>query len=234
MHLVILTHHCFFWAICHLSRTFPPKELEQEPQNRFFPLPIARPYPLTSYLLPLTHDPPPPVLAGYRLVKSGPCACLISTCVQNLPVAFAVVWRLVCTSYHPFLTSYGVSYFLIPHSLWPTPFRGRALLNCGLFFLQPSFVPFCSLATISYRTTLAFLLWHYLTLACWACYLFFSQWHNVVIWVLYYITCGLFCPIYFVLGILGPRWKLFLYSPSNSICLCLQPVIMEWPLSPSE
>ena len=117
MHLVILTHHCFFWAICHLSRTFPPNELEQEPQNRFFPLPIATPYPLTSYLLPLTHDPPPPVLARYRLVKSGPCACLISVCVQNLLAAFAVVWRLVCTSCHPFLTSYGVSYFLIPHSL---------------------------------------------------------------------------------------------------------------------
>ena len=31
-----------------------------------------------------------------------------------------------------------------------------------------SFVPFCNLATISCRTTLLFLLCHYLTLACWA------------------------------------------------------------------
>ena len=50
---------------------------------------------------------------------------------------FAAVWRLVCTSYRPSLTSYGMSYFLIPHSLCPTPFSGRALLDCGFFFLQP-------------------------------------------------------------------------------------------------
>ena len=36
------------------------------------------------------------------------------------------------------MTSYGVSYFLIPHSLWPTPFKGWALLDCRLFFLQPT------------------------------------------------------------------------------------------------
>ena len=38
------------------------------------------------------------------------------------------------------LNSYGVSYFLIPHSLWPTPFRGRALLDCEFFFLQSTFL----------------------------------------------------------------------------------------------
>ena len=102
-------------------------------------------------------------------MKYGPCVCSTSACVQNLPAAFTVVWRLVCTPYRPSWTSYGVSYFLIPHSLWPTPLRGRALLDCGLFFLQPTpFVPFCSLAIVSYRTTLSFLLWHYLTPACWA------------------------------------------------------------------
>ena len=42
-------------------------------------------------LLPLTHDPPPPVLAGYRMVKSGPYACLNSVCVQNLSTVFVVV-----------------------------------------------------------------------------------------------------------------------------------------------
>ena len=71
---------------------------------------------------------------------SRPCACSTFVYVQNLPAAhaFAMVWRLVCTFYRPFLTSYGVSYFLISHLLWPTPFRGRALLDCGLFFLQPT------------------------------------------------------------------------------------------------
>ena len=36
---------------------------------------------------------------------------------------------------HPSLTSDGVSYFLIPYSLWPTPFIGRALLDYRLLFL---------------------------------------------------------------------------------------------------
>ena len=70
----------------------------------------------------------------------GPYAYSTSVYVYNLPVAhvLAVVWRLVCTFYRPSLTSYGVSYFLISHSLWPAPFRSRALLDYGLFFLQPT------------------------------------------------------------------------------------------------
>ena len=70
MYLVVPTHPCFFWVTCHLSRTFPPKEPEQEPQNRFFfyPLPTVRP-------CPLTHGPPLPILAGYRLVVLRSCAC---------------------------------------------------------------------------------------------------------------------------------------------------------------
>ena len=39
MHLVVPAHPYFFWVACHPSRTFPPKELEQELQNRFFPSP---------------------------------------------------------------------------------------------------------------------------------------------------------------------------------------------------
>ena len=54
IHLVVPTHSYFFWVICHLSRTFFPKELEQEPQNRFSPIPTARPYPLTSDSWPTT------------------------------------------------------------------------------------------------------------------------------------------------------------------------------------
>ena len=58
--------------------------------------------------------------------------------VQNLPIAhvFAMTWRLICIFCHPSLTSYGVSYFLISHFLWPTPFRGWALLDWGFFVLQ--------------------------------------------------------------------------------------------------
>ena len=48
MHLVVLTHPYFFWEICHPSKTFPPKEPEQESQNRFSPFPTAKPCLLTS------------------------------------------------------------------------------------------------------------------------------------------------------------------------------------------
>ena len=133
MHLVVPPYLYFFWVVCHPSRIFPPKESKQEPQNRFFSFPTARPCPL----LPLTHDLPFPVLVGYRLVMFGPYAYSTSVYVYNLPVAhvLAVVWRLVCTFYRPSLTFYGVSYFLIAHSLWATPFRGWTFLDCGFFFL---------------------------------------------------------------------------------------------------
>ena len=136
MHLVVPTHPYFFLAVCHPSRTFPPKKPEQEPQNRFSPLSTARP----CHLLPLTHDPLLPILAKYMLVIFGPCACSTSVYVQNLSAAhaFAMVWRLICTFNCPSLTSYGVSYFLISHSLWLAPFKGWVLLDCGLFFLQPT------------------------------------------------------------------------------------------------
>ena len=55
MHLVILAYVYFFWVRCHPSRTFLPKELEREPQNRLPFLPTAKPHPL----IPLTHGPPP-------------------------------------------------------------------------------------------------------------------------------------------------------------------------------
>ena len=59
MQLVISAHLSLFWVASHPSKTFPPKGLKREPQNRFPPfLPqpplTARPYPL----LPLTHGPP--------------------------------------------------------------------------------------------------------------------------------------------------------------------------------
>ena len=54
MHLVVPTHPYFFWVVCYPSRTFFPKEPEQESQNRFSPLFIAGPYFLTSNLGPTT------------------------------------------------------------------------------------------------------------------------------------------------------------------------------------
>ena len=80
----------------------------------FSPLPTIKPCPL--YLWPTTS--PCPVLARYRLVVFGPCACLPSMCVQNLPAgrSLAVVWRLTCIVCRPFLLTFYVSCFLISRS----------------------------------------------------------------------------------------------------------------------
>ena len=123
MHLMVPTHLYFFWAVCHPSRTFPPKEPKQKSQNRFSPLLTAKPCPL----LPLTHDPSLLVLAGYMLMMSGPCTCSTSVYVQNMPAAyaFAVVWRVICIFCRPYLTSYGVSYFLIFHFYGLLPLEAR-------------------------------------------------------------------------------------------------------------
>ena len=125
IHLVIPTYPYFFWVVCHPNRTFLPKEPKREPQNRLSPFPTVRLYPL----LPLTHDPPLPVLTGYRLVMSGLCACSTPKYIQNLSAtyAFVVVWRLVCAFCRSFLTHYGVNCFLISHSLQLAFFQGLGL-----------------------------------------------------------------------------------------------------------
>ena len=136
IHIVVPTHPSFGRYVISAGH-FPQKSLSK---NQRIGFPLSPPPDHT--LLPLTHDPPPPVLARYRLVKFAPCACSTFACVQNLLAAFAMIWRLICTFCHSSLTSYGVSYFLIPHSLWPTPFKGRALLDCELFFFQSTLLLF--------------------------------------------------------------------------------------------
>ena len=84
MHLEFPAHLCFFWVACHPSRTFPPKELGQEPQNRLPPSPHCQ----TTPFLTFDSWPTAPILVGYELVvpKSNaallPCesiACLVFT-----------------------------------------------------------------------------------------------------------------------------------------------------------
>ena len=53
MHLVVPTHPSFFWVVCHPSRTSPPKESEQESQNKLSLLPP--PNHTFSFLRPMTH-----------------------------------------------------------------------------------------------------------------------------------------------------------------------------------
>ena len=124
MHLVVTTQFCFFWVVCHPSRTLPPKKPEQEPQNRSFPSPHHQT--MLFYLWRMTSLCP--VFAGYRLVRFGPCACLSSMYVQNLPAAHALPW-LACTVCRPFFTIFWFSF-----PLWLALPRDWALLDSGLCF----------------------------------------------------------------------------------------------------
>ena len=91
-HLVVPTHPYFFWVTCHPNKIFPPKEPSKNPRIGFFPLPIARP-------CPLTHDSPLPILAGYRLVVPGSRVCftffVCCSCIcRDLEIGLYV---LMCT-----------------------------------------------------------------------------------------------------------------------------------------
>ena len=111
MHLVVPTQFCFFRVVCHPSRTFLPKEPEQEPQNRSFPSPHRQTMP--SYLWPMTS--PCLVLVEYRLVRSGPYACLSFIYVQNLPTAHA----FAMVGLHSLPSVFD--YFLVPLSFMACP-----------------------------------------------------------------------------------------------------------------
>ena len=158
MHLVVPAHPCFLWVVCHL---------------------------MPSYLWSMTS--PPPVLAGYRLVISGPCTCFTSMYIQNLSAAHAsaVVWRLVCTSCRPSLASYGVNHFLASHSLKPAPFGARLLLGYRLFLLWPTLLFFSAVfvcPAILLCHSCRGIIWPMPTGPLWACCLFFPQWLSIVIW----------------------------------------------------
>jgi len=88
----------FFWWHVITAGHFSQKSLSKNPRIGFFPLPIARP-------CPLTHDPPLPILAGYRLVVPGSRACFIlftcRSCIYRvleiglyvLPCTFGFLWH---------------------------------------------------------------------------------------------------------------------------------------------
>ena len=97
MYLVIPIHISFFWVVCHPSRIFPPKELEQESHNRLLPSSHHQ----TIYSL--TSDPWPtaPILTEYKWVVPKSCACSTFMWVHGLPIVhvFAMargfVWSLM-------------------------------------------------------------------------------------------------------------------------------------------
>ena len=114
IHLVVRVHPYFFWVVCHPSRIFSPKEPEQEPQNRLSSLPTAKPYPL----LPLTYDPPLPILARYKLMVPGShvCftffACYLCICrdleigLYVLSCTFGFLWRGLFSDLPFFMTCF--------------------------------------------------------------------------------------------------------------------------------
>ena len=82
MHPMVPPQTCLFWVVYHPSRTYLPKETWAGAANRSFPLsPPPNHTPFTSYLWPMA--PPCPILVGYRLVVSGPCACFPFKFVQE-------------------------------------------------------------------------------------------------------------------------------------------------------
>ena len=143
---------------------------------------------MPSYLWPMTS--PSPILAGYRLVIYGPCSCFTSMYIRNLPATHtsAVVWRLVCTSCHPSLASYGVNHFLASHSLKLAPFEARLLLGRGLFLLRPTLLFFSAIfvcpTVLLYHSSCG-VIWPKPAGFIWASCLFFPQWLSIVIWAFF-------------------------------------------------
>ena len=140
MHLVIPTHLFLFWVVCHLSRTFLPKDFEQPPSPHRQTTPS-----LTSSLWTTT-----PILAGYKLVVPEPYAYSTSMCVHVLSIAraFAMTWRLVCTFCNSFLTYCGVNGSLSLCFLYLTSFLGWPYLIMGFSFSNPFFSPFAGLLAL--------------------------------------------------------------------------------------
>ena len=93
------------------TRPNPQKSLSKNPIIGFSPLPTARP-------CPLTHDPPLLILAGYRLVVPGSCACFtffacyLCICrdleigLYILPCTFGFLWRGLFSNLPFFMTCF--------------------------------------------------------------------------------------------------------------------------------
>ena len=156
MHLMVPAHPCFFWVICHLSRTSFLKEPEQEPQNRLSTFPTARPY-------PLTFDPWPTISCiGWVQIGEAWALCVLNFCVcpklarcicHGLETPLHILLPVLDFLWHGLLSD---SSFSMAHSL-------RGLGFTWLWAFPPSahsFALFYSLC-ISCCTILPFLLWCY-------------------------------------------------------------------------
>ena len=147
-----------------LTRHFPQKSLSRNPKIGFPLSPL-----LDHALLPLTHDLTTSRI-GWLQVGNVGALRMLYFCVCPKSVCCSCVCRNLGAFLHilpPILDFLWHELLLIPHSLWPAPFRAGLYLIVGFFSFNPffySFLQFC----ISCCTILSFLLWCYLTQACWA------------------------------------------------------------------
>ena len=186
MHLAVPTHPYFFWAVCHPSRIFPPEEPEQESQNRFFPLPTARPCPLTSNWWP--HDVLYWLCIGWWCLSltctSLLCMSKICSLLMHLPWSGGSSTQ---SAIRPWLLMVWVV-LRFPILLWLAPLKGWALFDGGFCLLSA----YSFTAIISCHTILSFLLWCYLTQSCWTSLglpFILLQMAQYGHWFFYYITC---------------------------------------------
>ena len=131
--------------------------------------------------------------------------CMSKTC----PLLMRLLWSggssAHFTAYLWLLMVWVIFWFPIQYGLLPLGAELCLIVGSSSFSLL--FYSFRNLITISYRTTLSFLLWCYLTQACWAflgLLLILLSMTQHGHWAFYYIDCGLLCPINFLLGFLGP------------------------------
>ena len=155
--------------VCHPSRTFSPKNLEREPQNRLSPSPDHQT--ISSF----TSDPwsTTLVLAGYKWVVPESCACSTSMCVHGLSAvhAFAMTWGLAWPLLHVLLLILDLL-----QRKWVTglsSFISCFLPGLGLAWAWsfPSSIQPLSSSWVGWHFCHAaplFLACYYLTCACWA------------------------------------------------------------------
>ena len=127
-----------------------------------------------------------------------------NTCPLCLPWSESLFAHLVT---HPWLLmAWAIFWFLILYG--PFPLGAGLCLIVSFFFLRPIllflFAVLLPFPVVPFCHSCCGIIWPQPAGPFWACCLFLSQWLNVVIWALYYMACGLFCPIYFLLCIIGP------------------------------
>lgn len=206
MHLVVLTHPFFFWVVCHPSRTFLPKKPEQEPQNRFFPLITTKPCPLTSD--PWLHGVLYWLGIGWWCLSlalaSFLCMSKIYLLLMRSPWSKGSSTQSIA---HPWLLFSDFSFF---YGLLPL---GAGLyLMVGFAFFQPTLL-LLLFPAIPFYYSYCDVIWPNPTGPLWAS---MAQYDH---WFFYYITCGLQCPICFLLGILDSFAFPRLPWPFSQLCI---------------